>query len=205
MAMQINIIRRREDGGAEIEAPRVQVDKPMPIVIEEGNVQAQVRARRQGRPVSTVYSTNYPISGGWGYTREDACVIEIKGGVDKRDIPPWERDLHGIEALFVERRVYEEIISHPAASTPDLHNLRWVEKRQRLHSCDDGRKFDELVFEVSGFLAEDYLMLRKDWEAHDGYEHDEAGRRRHLVLAASKRISYLATYWFDITSFMGLS
>ena len=36
---------------------------------------------------------------------------------------------------------------------------------------------------------------------HDGYQNDEAGQKRHLALAATKRITYTAVYCFDVTSF----
>ena len=200
--MQLRILKRREDGGIEIEPPKVASPLPMPAVIAQGNALRREMARKQGRRCGPVYASDYPVDGGWGYTKGDACIIRMKGAFDDRSIPPWERDGYEIEQLFVERRIYEEIISNPAPDTPDLHNLRWNMTAQRLVDPGDGRKFDEMEFEVSGFLLGDFETLRDDWESHEGYENDEAGRLRHLALAASKRISYTAVYWFDVTSFL---
>ena len=64
--MEMKIVRRREDGGIEIEAPRVTSEEPMPTIIASGNALRRKRAREQGRRSAPVYEFDYPISGGWG-------------------------------------------------------------------------------------------------------------------------------------------
>ena len=199
--MNLKILKRREDGGIEIEPPKVAATLPMPAVIAQGNMVRREYARKQGLRCDPVYGLDYPVDGGWGYSRADPCIIRMKGASGDRRLPPWARNGYAVEELFVERRIYEEIILNPAPDTPDLHNLRWRRTIQRLVDPLDGRKLDEMEFEVSGFLLGDFETLREDWVTHDGYQNDEAGQKRHLALAATKRITYTAVYCFDVTSF----
>ena len=48
-----------------------------------------------------------PIRGGWGYTKADAVIIDATDPVVPKDVP---FDGVGIEYLFVEKRIYEEMI-----------------------------------------------------------------------------------------------
>lgn len=48
-----------------------------------------------------------PIWGGWGYTREDAVIIDRDDPIVSPDRP---FDGVGIEHVFVEKRIYEELI-----------------------------------------------------------------------------------------------
>lgn len=195
----IQIVRRRPDGGVEIQAPRVASDEPMPETIERGNAIQRDRAHRRDVSPSRVYAVDYPIEGGWGYTREDACIVKRRTPRRTAGERPDTGDAVRFEYIFAERRIYEEIIVHPESSTPDLHNLRWKLVQQRLLDGPDGRTYDNLVFDVSGFLLADFDELKEDWETHGAYENDPEGRKRHLARAASKTIHYRAEYWFDIT------
>ena len=180
-------IIRKDENGTEIEAPRVECQYPMVQVIAEGNNAVRQNAAKQGRSCSPVYATDYPISGGWGYTQDDACVIKMKGKMSDRSLLLSERDGYTVENLFIERRIYEEIISYPAPDTPDLHGLRWKVEKQSLHTIGN-RNFDEITVTVSGYLFEDFKSLRTDWKAQ--------------MMANSRQIYYSTTYWFDVTSFV---
>jgi hypothetical protein len=48
-----------------------------------------------------------PISGGWGYTKDGAVIIDKNDPVVPEGLP---FDGVGIEHIFVEKRIYEELI-----------------------------------------------------------------------------------------------
>ena len=48
-----------------------------------------------------------PIRGGWGYSQEDACIIEKNDPLVDPSLP---FDGVGVEYVFVEKRIYEEMI-----------------------------------------------------------------------------------------------
>lgn len=184
-----------------IEAPKItSADSPR-AVIDAMNATRRADAMKTGRKLPPVFAEDYPISGGWGYSLADACIIEMKGKMSDRSIPPWERDGYSVERLFVERRIYEEVIFRPAVGTPDLENLRWKLLSQRLIS-NNGRHYDCLRFRVTGFLHDDLEFLKADYNACRDRD-DEAGMARNLKMAEEKTIGYETEYWFDIESFFG--
>jgi len=196
----MKIIRKNENG-IEIEPPKVATQMPMAVAIDETNKRYRQIAAEENRQCAPVYASDYPVSGGWGYSQTDACVIEMKGKMSDRTLLLSERDGYSIENLFIQRRIYEEIIIHPDSDTPDLHCLRWNIGKQSLHSIGN-HNFDEISVTVSGFQEQDLEILEKDWKEHQGYANDQTGLLRHQIWAMSKRVFYNATYWFDVTSFV---
>lgn len=134
----------------------------------------------------------WPISGGWGYTEEDAVVIEL----DKTDQGV------GFEYEFVQFRTYlESIVLQPEGQK--LAKIQFKLDRQYLVCGKNGKFYDKVVSDVTAFLESDFEMLRLDWMNHNSYSDDPEGFQKHLELAKSKEIKFKVTTWFDITRFFG--
>lgn len=134
----------------------------------------------------------WPISGGWGYTPEDAVVIEL------------DDDWEGVEFeyKFLKYRTYEEaVIFRPKEQR--LAGFQFESKMQSLHNGQNGRHYDEIIMSVTAYLSSDYEYLKNDWESHNAYEGDEVGKANHLQLAETKKIRYEIVGHFDITQFFG--
>jgi len=85
-----------------------------------------------------------PIRGGWGYTMTDAVVIDKNDPIVQKGMP---FDGVGLEYLFVEKRIYEELIIF-RPENDRFSGIEWKCLKQRLtHSKD--RSFDVLTFEVT--------------------------------------------------------
>lgn len=139
-----------------------------------------------------------PIRGGWGYSQADACII------DKNDplVDPSEPfDGVGVEYVFVEKRIYEEmIIFRPDGEK--FSGIKWNLQEQRtLH--EGGRVFDKLLFEITAFPANDWEELKAEFEGPQGYGHPEFDVEAHERKRQEKMVRYTREYWFDITSFFG--
>lgn len=139
-----------------------------------------------------------PIQGGWGYTKESACVICKDDPLNNPGIP---FDGVGIEQVFVEKRCYEELIIFRPKG--DAHSgIEWKRQMQALVGGEDGRMYDHLVFEITCFREQDWEALKSEYEYGiqnpDDFD-DEAHWRKHEAM--KKR--YIRDYWFDITSFLG--
>lgn len=134
--------------------------------------------------------------GGWGYTPNAPCVILVD----------WSSELAednfgiGFENLFLERRIYEELIFDKSESKPSMHCLRWGITNVSVY-VTNSRVFDCVRYTVTGYSKEDERRLAEDCRAHDNYENDPEGALRHLQLANSLRIGYSTECWFDITHF----
>lgn len=91
-----------------------------------------------------------PIRGGWGYTKSEACII------DKNDPlvdPALPFDGVGVEYVFVEKRIYEEMIIF-RLDGEKFSGLRWnLLEQSLLHEA--GRSFDKLVFEITALPEND--------------------------------------------------
>ncbi len=133
----------------------------------------------------------WPISGGWGYTQDDAVVLEVDN----------EGDGVALEYKFLQYRSFEEgIVFRPKGYR--LAGFRFAMRNQAL--CKkDGKSYDRIIMTVSAYTEEDFEFLKNDFEGNDGYINDPDGFKRHQELAQSKRISYEVTGWFDITRFFG--
>ena len=137
-----------------------------------------------------------PISGGWGYSKEDAVVIDKYDPVVPKGMP---FDGVGIEYIFVEKRIYEElIIFQPEGSR--YSGIKWNLLKQQ--TINDGNKqYDVLSFEVTAIPDADWEELRSEWEENDGFQTSQSTSEAHMEKRNSKTEDYITEYWFDITSF----
>jgi hypothetical protein len=139
-----------------------------------------------------------PISGGWGYSREDACVIEAD---HLSQTPGAPFNGLAVERLFAEHRLYMElIVGLPRENS--YSGIRFDLERQELHEYE-GRQYDRLLLNVSCFRDADWECLKAEWEGPKGYGHPEFDEARHAAERDALQLRYTQEYWFDITSFFG--
>lgn len=137
-----------------------------------------------------------PISGGWGYSQSDACIIDKN---DPHVDPASPFDGLAIERLFVEKRIYEEmIIFRPRDEI--FAGIRWHILEQRVVR-DGGRIFDRLEFEVTAFRDYDWDELKAAYEGPQGYGTPDFDQSEHSSKHEEKKLRFIKEFWFDITSF----
>lgn len=139
-----------------------------------------------------------PIRGGWGYTRADACIIDKNDPIVDPSLP---FDGVGIEYVFVEKRIYEEmIIFRPRGEA--FSGIEW-----RLQKCttkhDRDRYFDKLVFQITAFSENDWKELKAEFEGPQGYDHPDFDLEAHDSKRQEKMMQFTREFWFDVTSFYG--
>ena len=123
----------------------------------------------------------WPISGGWGYTKKDAVVLEVDNEGDGVDL----------EYKFLQYRTFEEcIIFRPRGR--QLAGLRFETLRQSLVAGENGKHYDCVTQRVHAFMERDFEFLKRDMETHKAND-DIEGIMRNLELAESKRISFEIT------------
>jgi hypothetical protein len=139
-----------------------------------------------------------PIRGGWGYSQADACII------DKNDPlvdPSRPFDGVAVEYVFVEKRIYEEmIIFRPEGQK--FSGINWNLQEQRAFHEGD-RVFDRLVFEITAFRDNDWEELKAEFEGLQGYGHRDFDVEAHERKRQEKMVRFTREFWFDITSFHG--
>lgn len=143
------------------------------------------------------FKIDLPISGGWGYDFESACVIDKNDSTVSQVIP-----FNGIsiEYVFVEKRIYEEMIIFREAHEK-YSGIRWELEKQELLFQND-KPYDKLIFNVVGFTDEVWDELTSRFE-----KLKNNGKLDLLpeldAYRESKAYRFTREYYFDISSFYG--
>ena len=137
-----------------------------------------------------------PIRGGWGYSMEDACIIDKNDPIVDQSLP---FDWVGLERVFVEKQIYEEMIIFRSKGE-QFSGIKWDLQKQSLHR-EDARIFDKLVFEITAFADADWEELRTEFEGPHGYGQPGFDLAAHERKRQDKVVRITREFWFDITSF----
>ena len=134
-----------------------------------------------------------PIRGGWGYTREEACII------DKNDPlidPAQPFDALAIERAFVEARIHLEMAILPPEGER-FEEIGWTLLEQRLVT-HDWRRFDMLRYQISAVRERDQKMLMDELEkALEGSSPGFDAESYEKILQ-EKTVRFVREFWFDI-------
>jgi len=139
-----------------------------------------------------------PIRGGWGYTMNDACIIDKEDPIVDPKIP-----FHGtsIEYIFAELRTYEELIFF-RDDGEKFYDIKLELKEQRLLS-DGDRSFDQLIMTVQAIPENDWNELKSEFEGPLGISNPNFDLIAFIKKREGKTVSLTREFWFDITSFFG--
>lgn len=169
----------------------------MPIDIQAPHIRSE-ESPRQIIAADFKSLGEIPVAGGWGYTLDDAVIIDKNDPIVPKGIP---FDGVGLEYAFVEKRLYEELIV-VRPKNKRYSGIRWNLLQQKTTS-QNGRTYDFLTFQVTALPDKDWLELKAEWEGPNGYDSPGFDRDRHEKKRDSRTIRYVTEYWFDITSFYG--
>jgi len=143
------------------------------------------------------FKIDLPIKGGWGYDFDSACVIDKTDATVSKGIP---FDGVGVEYVFVEKRIYEEMIIF-RKSNEKYSGIRWDLDYQELLFNND-KPYDKLIFNIVGFTDEVWDELTNRFEAIQ-----KSGKLELLseldAYRESKAYKFNREYYFDISSFYG--
>ena len=139
-----------------------------------------------------------PISGGWGYTKDDAVIIDKDDPSVIKGIP---FDGLAIEQIFVEKRTYAELITFKPEGSR-FNGIEWQMLKQSLIN-DQDRHFDRLEYKICGHLDDDWKYLKEEYEKNNYFEGNREGRIKHEAEHLNRMTCYETEFWFDITSFYG--
>jgi hypothetical protein len=148
--------------------------------------------------------TNYfecelPISGGWGYSMDDACIINK---FDPLVDPSLPFNGVGLEYIFVEKRIYAEMITFRPEGER-FFGIKWNLQMQGLCRGKGGKSYDKLVFEITALQEKDREELKAEFEGPQGYVHPEFDFDAHMKKYQERTVRFTREFWFDITSFFG--
>lgn len=144
------------------------------------------------------FKMDLPIAGGWGYDFDTACVIDKNDSTVNPNMP---FDGVAIEYVFVEKRIYEEMIIF-RQSHEKFSGIRWEFEYQELLSRGE-KRYDKLIFDVVGFSDAIWNELTSRFEAIQ--KSGELEKMLELnAYRETKAYRFKREFYFDITSFYGV-
>ncbi len=137
----------------------------------------------------------FPISGGWGYSMEDAVAIDKDDPIVDKVLP-----FNGVEIeyIFARYRTYLELITQ-RDKDDRFSGIELQLITQELRNGDNGKKYDKLIMEVTALKDRDFEELKEDWE-NNSYKED-FDLEGHNKRREEKLVHIQREFWFEISSF----
>ena len=141
------------------------------------------------------FKIDLPIKGGWGYDLATACIID-KNDPKVTKVMPFNGV--EIEYIFVEKRIYEEMIIF-RGDDEKYAGIRWDLEKQEL-IFDQDKPYDKLIFNIVGFTDQVWDELTSRFE-----EIQKNGKVELMseldAYRQSKALRLTREFYFDISSF----
>lgn len=105
------------------------------------------------------FESELPIKGGWGYSMEDACIIDKNDSIVDPALP-----FSGIriEKTFVDMRIIEEIILLYTGGDEFIDINRDLLKQELIQ--ENGKSYERLEYEITAYLeTEKIIFIREYW------------------------------------------
>ena len=147
--------------------------------------------------ISEDFKIDLPIKGGWGYNLATACIIDKNDPKVSKVMP-----FNGVEIeyIFVEKRIYEEMIIF-RGDDEKYAGIRWDLEKQEL-IFDQDKPYDKLIFNIIGFTDQIWDELTARFE-----EIQKNGKVELMseldTYRQSKALKLTREFYFDISSFYG--
>ena len=137
-----------------------------------------------------------PIKGGWGWTQEDAVIIDKNDSIVNSSLP-----FNGvqIEHTFIEYSNYLHLITYRPLDDR-YSGIRYkVLKQSLIHDEKQKKVYDRIDIELTCFTDKDWEELKEEWESN--YDNPDFNKEAHSQKRDSKLRSMEMEYWFEISSF----
>ena len=137
-----------------------------------------------------------PIKGGWGYSKEDATIIDKFDPVVDQNVP---FDGINLEYIFARYRAYLEMITF-RDEDKRFSGIDLKLDTQRLIQDDNGT-YDKLIFNITALPDKDFEELKNEWE--NNFDSDTFDEDAHWKKREERTVHFQREYWFEISSFYG--
>jgi hypothetical protein len=136
------------------------------------------------------------LRGGWGYTKEDSCILDKNAPIVGPTLP---FDRVRLQIMFVEKRIYAEMITFRPVGEKFLE-IRWTAMEQQIIQ-EEGRVFDKLTIEITAFHDSVWHELKSDLAGPQGYESSKFNPEAFQRKMKEKMVCLTRDFWFDVTSY----
>lgn len=138
------------------------------------------------------------VAGGWGYSRDEPCVI-----TDHRGPQPGSDEPPGLahELFFIRERLLLEL--NAMEMDGSLVRIRWKVMTQDLIRDEGGRPlFDHFEVSLSAFLRDELKELEA--QKREAKDADHKQRMELHMREARARFRNSCDFWFDVSGVPGI-
>jgi hypothetical protein len=138
--------------------------------------------------IKSAFDMDLPISGGWGYTQEEATIIH-----ELNTMP-----LIQFEHTFASMRAYGEMnMSLPEDQRYGSINLN---ERDRETVTIDNKTYEKVTYEISAMKESVYAALIDEYKK--GYGKEGFDMEEHFQRRTESTLKREVIHWFDITQIL---
>ena len=135
--------------------------------------------------IQSAFTVDLDISGGWGYSQEDALIIH------DRATYPLTQLQHTLASMHAHLQMQMTLPKETRFGAINLNEI----KREQIKS--DIRIYDIITFQITGILESTYASLIEEYKQNqENKDFDVAGhfqKRKEATLVREE------TIWFDVT------
>ena len=129
--------------------------------------------------IKTAFDMELPISGGWGYTKEEATIVEDSS-----------MPLSQLEFIFASMRATLQMsITQPKEKRYGGINVKEIKK-------ESSGGYEKALFEVSGIKEDIYKNLIDEYK--NGYGKDDFDMEAHFKKREQNTIKKVEEFWFKL-------
>ena len=136
--------------------------------------------------ILAAFDTKMDVSGGWGYTKEDATCFTAN---------PQKLPIAQLEHMLSSMRAYLEM----NMTLPDekRYGSINVNERAREEVSENSRIFHHVTYEVTGMKESDYADFIDEYK--EGYGKEDFDMELHFKRRKEATLTRTVSYWFDVT------
>ena len=136
--------------------------------------------------ILAAFDTKMDVSGGWGYTKEDATCFTAN---------PQKLPIAQLEHMLSSMRAYLEM----NMTLPDekRYGSINVNERTREEINEEGKLFHHVTYEVTGMKESDYAAFIDEYK--EGYGKEEFDMEAHFRRRKEATLTRTVSHWFDVT------
>ncbi len=137
--------------------------------------------------LQAAFDVSLPVSGGWGYTQDDALRIEQN---------PDNTPLAQFEHMLISMRLYLEMnLTRKEEERYGSINLN--EKSRKRHTAEH-IVLDEVCYTLTAMKESDYAKFIEEYK--EGYGKDDFDVQEHFAKRKEATLTKEVTCWFDVTN-----
>jgi len=133
-----------------------------------------------------------PIRGGWGYSPEDAIVVDTNDPAMTDENMIYRAD--DIPDLLIELRIYYELVNMRPANDR-YAGIKWKVSGKEMVS-KEGKQYQRFLVEITAHKASDYEALKTAYDR--GRLDSEWNKEEHFAMHEELMRRYVGEYWFEI-------